>query len=631
MATQTSSQDLYNLTINRVTSPEAFEQMINAGVISANEFYLIEGENETVDWSNITNPPSTFPPESHSHGNITDTGTVSTTAAIGNGDKLAIIDNSDSSKITGSTISFDGSTATKALTQKGTWETFNNYSLPTAADDTLGGIKTNYSTSASEKNYAIKVDGNGNAYVNVPWTDNNTTSFTITANATDGLWDLTGTSGTNAVTYALAPYSSKKTSASFYTGTTNPTLTTRLNYDGYLYATKLYSGGSEVLTSHQSLDNYKTKQTAITDSTGTSETSTATRFVYSVSQNANGEISVKTRPLPTYNNYSLPLAASGTRGGIQIGYSESGNNYAVKLSSEKAYVTVPLDTKAPLASPALTGTPTAPTAAAGTNSTQIATTAFVANAVSQGVSQGIAANDAMVFKGTIGSTNGSVSSLPTNNYSAGWTYRVADAGTYAGDYCEVGDLIIAVADGPTSGSTITNSHWAKIEHNIDGALYKTNSVTYSGNKVLMSSGTNGAVKEGTISNADVIKTITWSAGSVPTLGTAFSIPNVTGNTSVTASKVTKSDNTVVKTISQASSTSSVIGTVTNGVLTLAEAITAVGAVTAGSTATASAVTITDVTATNTSLGTVFTVPNVTSVGTAPSLTTTTQSVITGIS
>jgi microcystin-dependent protein len=37
-----------------------------------------------------------------------------------------------------------------------------------------------------------------------------------------------------------------------------------------------------------------------------------------------------------------------------------------------------LDAKAPLASPALTGTPTAPTASVGTNTTQIATTAFVA-------------------------------------------------------------------------------------------------------------------------------------------------------------------------------------------------------------------------------------------------------------
>ena len=39
--------------------------------------------------------------------------------------------------------------------------------------------------------------------------------------------------------------------------------------------------------------------------------------------------------------YSLPLAASGTRGGIQIGYSSSGKNYAVQLSSQKAYVNVP--------------------------------------------------------------------------------------------------------------------------------------------------------------------------------------------------------------------------------------------------------------------------------------------------
>lgn len=40
--------------------------------------------------------------------------------------------------------------------------------------------------------------------------------------------------------------------------------------------------------------------------------------------------------------------------------------------------------KANLASPALTGTPTAPTAAAGTNTTQIATTAFVQSAMSTG-------------------------------------------------------------------------------------------------------------------------------------------------------------------------------------------------------------------------------------------------------
>lgn len=45
--------------------------------------------------------------------------------------------------------------------------------------------------------------------------------------------------------------------------------------------------------------------------------------------------------LESLNNYSLPLAASGVRGGIRIGYAENGKNYAVKLNSEKAYVSVP--------------------------------------------------------------------------------------------------------------------------------------------------------------------------------------------------------------------------------------------------------------------------------------------------
>lgn len=42
----------------------------------------------------------------------------------------------------------------------------------------------------------------------------------------------------------------------------------------------------------------------------------------------------------TPSEYSLPLAANGTLGGIQIGYAEAGRNYAVKLEEKKAYVTV---------------------------------------------------------------------------------------------------------------------------------------------------------------------------------------------------------------------------------------------------------------------------------------------------
>ena len=56
--------------------------------------------------------------------------------------------------------------------------------------------------------------------------------------------------------------------------------------------------------------------------------------------------------------------------------------YLLKTDAASTYATIAnMNLKAPLASPTLTGTPKAPTAAAGTNTTQIATTAFVQNAI----------------------------------------------------------------------------------------------------------------------------------------------------------------------------------------------------------------------------------------------------------
>lgn len=60
---------------------------------------------------------------SHSHGNITNGGDITATApTIASGDQIVINDNSASKITNGPT--FDGSTTTKALTPKGTWETF---------------------------------------------------------------------------------------------------------------------------------------------------------------------------------------------------------------------------------------------------------------------------------------------------------------------------------------------------------------------------------------------------------------------------------------------------------------------------------------------------------------------------
>lgn len=109
---------------------------------------------------------------------------------------------------------------------------------------------------------------------------------------------------------------------------------------------------------------------------------------------------------------------------------------------------------------ALTGTPTAPTAAGGTNTTQIATTAFVINEIGSKIS----AAQALRFKGTIG-TDGDVTELPAN-HTVGDTYVVKAAGNFAGEGCEAGDMIICVK----TGTTAVNTDWSVIQRNLDGAV-----------------------------------------------------------------------------------------------------------------------------------------------------------------
>lgn len=56
----------------------------------------------------------------------------------------------------------------------------STFAPPTSSATVLGGIKVGYPTSG--KNYKVQLDSSGNAYVNVPWTDNNTTYNEATAN-----------------------------------------------------------------------------------------------------------------------------------------------------------------------------------------------------------------------------------------------------------------------------------------------------------------------------------------------------------------------------------------------------------------------------------------------------------------
>ena len=173
-----------------------------------------------------------------------------------------------------------------------------------------------------------------------------------------------------------------------------------------------------------------------------------------------------------YTNYTVTKTGGGA----------SGDSWAISITGTANKATNDVDgnaiktTYAKLASPALTGTPTAPTAAATTNSTQIATTAFVMNAFT--------ANDAMVFKGVVDAA----ADLPAS-HSQGWTYKVGTAGTYAGKVCEIGDMIICVTD----GTSANNDHWAVIQNNVDGAIFR-GSTSLTDGQVIIADGTSGKVK-----------------------------------------------------------------------------------------------------------------------------------------
>jgi hypothetical protein len=74
----------------------------------------------------------------------------------------------------------------------------------------------------------------------------------------------------------------------------------------------------------------------------------------------------------------------------------------------------------------------------------------------------LAAADAMIFKGTLG-TGCTITTVPDGTsgkeYQIGYTYKIITAGTYANIVCEVGDLLIAIADSTSGQTAVNNAHW----------------------------------------------------------------------------------------------------------------------------------------------------------------------------
>lgn len=125
------------------------------------------------------------------------------------------------------------------------------------------------------------------------------------------------------------------------------------------------------------------------------------------------------------------------------------------------------------------------------SSTAIPTAAAVVAAIDNKIT----AADAMIYKGTLG-TDGTVTKVPANGYKVGWTYKVITAGTYVGIKCEVGDMLIAINNGPVSGTTVVNADWTVVQANIDGAVIGPASAT-AGHIAVFDGATGKVIKDGT--------------------------------------------------------------------------------------------------------------------------------------
>lgn len=173
----------------------------------------------------------------------------------------------------------------------------STFTPPTSSATVLGGIKVGYATSG--KNYKVQLDSSGNAYVNVPWTDTNTTYTNMGA-----------ASASAAGKAGLVPAPAAGAQAKYLRGDgtwQTPPNTTYSNMGG---ATSSAAGSAGLVPAPAA-----GKQASFLRGDGT--------WV-----------------VPTNTTYAK--ANTTTLGLVMIGYSENGKNYPVELdSSGKMYVNVP--------------------------------------------------------------------------------------------------------------------------------------------------------------------------------------------------------------------------------------------------------------------------------------------------
>ena len=90
--------------------------------------------------------------------------------------------------------------------------------------------------------------------------------------------------------------------------------------------------------------------------------------------------------------------------------------------------------------------------------------------------------------------------LPATDYTVGQTFRVAEAGTYAGQECETGDLIIVIKD--YEADSAANTDFLVVQANVDGAVTGPDAST-DANIVVFDGTTGRKIKDSTVTLASL--------------------------------------------------------------------------------------------------------------------------------
>lgn len=316
-----------------------------------------------------------------------------TTATVQSGDTVKVTSTGkmylikDESKLS-SEDGYEPYTASQAssVPWSGVTDKPSTFTPPTSSATVLGGIKVGYTTSG--KNYKVQLDSSGNAYVNVPWTDNNTTYNEATAD-TLGLVKIGYASNgknyavllANGKMYVNVPWTDSNTT---YTQATSDNLgLVKIGYsaNGKNYPVALDGNGKMYVNVPWTDTNttYTNMGAASASAAGKAGLVPAPA-AGAQAKYLRGDGTWQTPPNTTYSNMGgatssaagsaglVPAPAAGkqasflrgdgtwvvptnttyakanttTLGLVMIGYAENGKNYPVELdSSGKMYVNVP--------------------------------------------------------------------------------------------------------------------------------------------------------------------------------------------------------------------------------------------------------------------------------------------------